>query len=474
MNRYMFKMDYKTKKPTILDVIDTTTGEVLQPMFTNLFGTLDYLDSGVFPIEPMTAKEFLNDNELTKMLNSTDYIAEEKLDGTRALLYCNNKWGRIFSRRISKKTDYYAENTNNLPHLRDFEYPNKGMTVLDGELFIPHKGFKEVSSVMNCNWEEAVSRQMELGLVHLNAFDILYYKGMYVGNFPLIERKKYLKRYLDEIKCPYIDEVYWFDDKIEIDIQPILVEALDETDSFKEKYPTLYSELKPMLDSKDWAVDDMALYVQVSKKAFYEYVVATGGEGIMLKPKEGKYYQKRGREYTKYKKFLTRDVVVLDYVEPTRDYTGKDATNPDAKWEYWYDAEDDSRIVIQEMTMSEAEDEGLLPCTKYYALDQIGTIKFGVKVTPIELKAWEKANKTKAQTYKPNCSDDIYLVVGECGGINDELREKLTKEKPTYVVMEVLCNEVFTKTGKLRHPRFLRFRDDKDIEQCIWKDHVNA
>lgn len=473
MTNYKVLYDYKNKKPRISDIVDTTTGEILQPMFVDLYGLEDYLDSGVFPIEPMTAKEFLNEDELLKMLHSKDYVAEKKLDGVRGILFCNNRWGRLFSRRVSKKTDYYSENSNNLPHLRDFEYPNEGMTVLDGELFIPGQTFKEVSSVMNCNWEEAIARQIELGFVHLNAFDIIYYKGMYVGNFPLIERKKYLRRYLNEIKCPYIDEVYWFDDLVEIDSQPVLKDALDD-ESFGEKYPTLYNEMLPMLEAKDYLYEDQALYIQVSKKAYYEYVVATGGEGIMLKPKEGKYYQKRGREYTKYKKFLTRDVVVLDYIPPTRDYTGKDATNPSAEWEYWYDAEDDSRIVLRKMTMSDAEDEGLLPCTKYYALDQIGTIKFGVKVTPIELKAWEKANKVKAETYKPNCSEDIYLVVGECGGINDELREKLTKERPTYIVMEVLCNEVFTKTGKLRHPRFLRFRQDKDIEQCIWKDHIDA
>ncbi len=474
MTPYKIFYDYKNKKPKILDIVDTATGEVLQPKFTDLYGLEDYLDSGVFPIEPMTAKEYLNEDELNKMLCSKDYVAEKKLDGVRGILFCNNKWGRLFSRRVSKKTDYYSENTNNLPHLRDFEYPNEEITVLDGELFIPRQTFKEVSSVMNCNWEEAVARQLELGLVHLNAFDIIYYKGIYLGNLPLIERKRYLKRYLNEIKCPYIDEVDWFDDTTEIDTQPLLVEALDDTEAFKEKYPTLYKEMLPMLEAKDYLVEDQALYILVSKKAYYEYIVATGGEGIMLKPKNGKYYQKRGREYTKYKKFITRDVVVLDYVEPTRDYTGKERLNPDAVWSFWYDAEDDSRIVVKDLTMSDAEDEGLLPCTKYYALDQIGTIKFGVKVTPIELKSWEKANKTKGEIYKPNCADDMYLVVGECGGINDELREQLTKERPTYIVMEVLCNEIFTKTGKLRHPRFLRFRQDKDIEQCMWKDHIDA
>lgn len=453
-------------------VIDSETGEVINALFTDLYGEEDYIQSGVFPIEPMTAKDYLNEEELNKMLTSSDYLAEQKLDGTRALLYCKKDWGRVFSRRISKKTGYFAENTNNLPHIRDFEYPNEKLTVLDGELFIPNQTFKEVSSVMNCKWNEAIMRQMKLGLVHLNAFDIIYFKGIYVGNFPLIERKKYLKRYLDEIKCPYIDLVPWFDNKQKVHLQPIIVEATEHAEAFKSKYPTLYEEIQPVLKDGQYLVDDMAYYFDLSKKAYFEFVVATGGEGIMLKPKSGKYHQKRGREYTKCKKFITRDVVILDYVEPTRDYTGKEVNNPKGVWNYWYDAEDESLTYEEQMTMEDANEQGLLPCTKYYALDQIGTIKFGVKISPQELQEWEKKNKTKAEIFTKD--GYMYIAVGECGGINEDIRAYLSKNKPTFIVMEVLCNEIFTKTGKLRHPRFLRFREDKNIEQCIWNDHVNA
>ena len=37
------------------------------------------------------------------MLTSDLYFAEEKLDGTRGLLYARESGGRIFSRRISKR-----------------------------------------------------------------------------------------------------------------------------------------------------------------------------------------------------------------------------------------------------------------------------------------------------------------------------------------------------------------------------------
>ena len=39
-------------------------------------------------------------------------------------------------------------------------------------------------------------------------------------------------------------------------------------------------------------------------------------------------------------------------------------------------------------------------------------------------------------------------------------------------VIEVGANELIKKTGKLRHPRFMRFREDKEADRCIWKDHI--
>jgi ATP-dependent DNA ligase len=39
-------------------------------------------------------------------------------------------------------------------------------------------------------------------------------------------------------------------------------------------------------------------------------------------------------------------------------------------------------------------------------------------------------------------------------------------------VLEVKANELFKDTGKMRHPRFLRMRPDKNPEDCTWKDHI--
>ena len=101
-------------------------------------------------------------------------------------------------------------------------------------------------------------------------------------------------------------------------------------------------------------------------------------------------------------------------------------------------------------------------------MDWIGTVKFGVEITAQELEKWKKDN--------PNKQPELigrHLVVGECSGFDEDTREFITnnKESLKHTVIEVGANEIL-KTGKLRHPRFIRFRDDKSPEMCIWKDHI--
>ena len=51
----MYKIHYDAKNKNIIDVISESTGEVITPKYSNLSNTEDYVSSGVFPIEPMTA-----------------------------------------------------------------------------------------------------------------------------------------------------------------------------------------------------------------------------------------------------------------------------------------------------------------------------------------------------------------------------------------------------------------------------------
>lgn len=400
----------------------------------------DLLEGDIQYIENMCAKEPLNEEQLEEMLNSTDYIAEEKYDGVRADLHFGKNI-RCFSRRISKKTDWYAENTDNVPHIRDIDYPKelKG-TVLDGEFRILSGDFKDISSLMNCKWDEAILRQKESGLrATFIAFDILYYKGINVMKLPLHKRKTLLAKVIRTLPsdCDIIQSSYT-DDKMNIYITRELVRKLSAS------YPTLLKEISEIEPKPK----ETPFWMYASKQAWYEYILLNDGEGLMLKHKDGKYYMKRCREYTKYKKYLTKDVVISGFLEPTKVYEGK---APET-WEYW---------------------EGDVPVTKHYAKGWIGTVKYSVMITNEELEALKKANpKEKYDCYY--FEGNLYLEIGDCGGMNEEMREYMSNNRKHLIgrVIEVGCNEVIKKTGKLRHPRFLRLREDKSPEMCTFKDHL--
>ena len=425
----------------------------------------DYEKAGVKFISPMLAKELEDEDKQNACLNSPDYYIEEKFDGTRATLHFCEEFVRCFSRRVSEKTGWLCENSDSVPHIRDLNIPELEGTILDGEMFIPNRPFKDVSSTLNCKWDKAVARQEEIGKIVFHAFDILYYKGIRVEMMPLHRRKHYLQKVIDAVNSQYIEMVKFYSCDSLIPVQ------MDESllSSLKDKYPTL--------------VNDLAKSPFVTPKGFYEYIVATGGEGVIVKPKDGKYLQdKRGWEYSKIKKFLTREVIIMGFTEPTSDYKGKFPTVD--KWDYWESTDGDvydfsnAPAHIKELFKQEFYPDKCRPVSKFYVKCWVGNIRFGVIITPEEEAKLPKSKKFNIERY------DIYqgrknvavLEVGECSGFDEETREKLTKYQKECIgsVIEVKANEIFKDTGKLRHPRFLRFRPDKSAFECTWKDHINS
>ena len=366
-----------------------------------------YAQSNIVGYEPMTAKELDTDDKQEEAFNNSNNYVEEKFDGTRALVYFFEDYARVFSRRISKKTGFYVENTDSVPHIRDIE-TTLCDTILDGEMFIPSQGFQVSSAVMNCKYDKAIERQEELGFQVFHAFDILFYKGIDLRDKPLRLRKVYLRIAIAEISSPYIVCVDYFTCK------------------------------------------------GVESKQYYLDIVARGGEGVIIKSKDGLYHHKRGWEYSKIKSFLTREMILLGFTEPTREYSGKAPKD----WEYY---------------------EGDTPVTRHYFFNQVGNMRLGVLITKKEFEAIPKNKRgdvSLPSNYDLCVSDETYLVMElcDCSGYDDEMREFLTDNQDTLLgsVVEVKANGIMTDSGRLRHPRFLRMRDDKAPEQCIWEDHICA
>ena len=390
---------------------------------------------------------------------------------------------RVFSRRISKKTGFYAENTDSLPQIRDLSFPELDGTVLDGEMFIDGLPFKEVSSTLNCLWEEAVKRQKEKGFISFHAFDILFYKGIDIRRMPLIKRKKFLRLVVDKINSPYVKFVDYhqcgkdicISDYVDAHGMPEDVHKIICDRDMYETYPNFIAEYEKVMTT-----------CMLSPRAFYEYITASGGEGVIVKPINGRYYHKRGWEYSKIKAFLTREMILIRFDTPTEDYTGK---FPSPKvWDFWEDYEH-SIYDLSYMSKEERDwwinnvwnDSEFAPVTKYYAKGQVGNMILGVLITTEE---FNKISKNKrGVTHVPSevlpslkdfDHDCFIMEICDCGGFTDEDREYYTSNTNKIIgkVVEVKANGIMRDSGRLRHPRYLRFRPDKAPEECTWNDHI--
>ena len=122
-------------------------------------------------------------------------------------------------------------------------------------------------------------------------------------------------------------------------------------------------------------------------------------------------------------------------------------------WDFWEDYDDTGSSFEKRMTKEEMRKLNYRPVTKPYAKGWIGAIEYGV--------------------YK----DGELVKVGEAKGISDTDLEYIRKNSDELIgtVIEVKANDFMDKSiGSLRHPRFSRFRPDKDAEQCTWEDYINA
>lgn len=422
--------------------------------------------------------DYENDVKMGILLTALDDFLKEAL--ARGALFPQEGYARCFSRRVSVKTDWFVENSDSVPQLRDLNFPELAGTVIDGEMFIPGRPFSDVSSTLNCSWEKAVKRQEEIGYIVFHAFDILYYKGIRVEMMPLWRRKQLLQRVVETVNSPYIKMVdyYQCNSKIHVHVEEDLKESLPR---LSHKFPNLVKELSKSCD--------------LSPKAYYEYIVATGGEGVILKPITGKYYHKRGREYQKIKKFLTREVLIMGFTEPTKEYKGK---FPKDRWEYWLTPEGHklSRSRAVDSSAKVLKELGYTPVSKFWYEDLIGNIRYGVIITEDEIKKLPKNKKFVIESmFIEDCPVKV-IEVGECAGFDEEQRKQFSCNAIDYdgcpiqcnyedidrhdleylnwvgTVIEVKANELFKDTGKMRHPRFLRIREDKNALECTWRNHI--
>jgi ATP-dependent DNA ligase len=311
-------------------------------------------------------------DKLQQILLSDEYAAEEKTDGCHYIMFhC-----RFFSTEGCEKTDNY-------PHLRDF-FLNLNMPniILDGEINFPGKTSQFCTRVTGSGSDVAVSFQNDYGLIHYTMWDMLRTpKGTWLVNQTYEKRRETLEYYYDR----YIKG------------------------TSMEQYIHLAERRVK------------------GKKQFYEEIINSGREGIVLKKLDSLYIMGKDPmwQWMKMKQKDTADFYISGFEAPKVLYEGKNIQD----WPYWLDV----RGVLS-------------PVTKYHYNNWIGAL---------ELSAYVDGEPTKICT---------------CSGISETLREQISQNPKDYLnrVIKVSFMEA-TEAGYPRHPRFEQFHESKRAQECTWQ-----
>ena len=144
------------------------------------------------------------------MLKNTPIIGTIKKDGYWSQLVKDENEVHLYSRTVSKKTGYYSDNIDKVPHIKDWamnELPNG--TCIIGEVYYPNGTSKNITSVLGALPEKAIERQKgEYGKIHFYMHDILAYNGedYVMNNMTYDYRYSNLCEHID-IATPLIPEL---------------------------------------------------------------------------------------------------------------------------------------------------------------------------------------------------------------------------------------------------------------------------
>lgn len=238
-----------------------------------------------------------------------NFIAQEKFDGHRAIMYVKDGKNNFYSRRTSDVTGNKEDNTERLPYLRDCFINGTEDCIFDGELVIVgDSDSSKVQQILGSTPERA--KELWESGVHLiyKIFDVIKWHGEFVDKYPLTYRMTYLSNLKNLIGVSeYFDIPFFYIDN----------QALDFTG---------LHNIVLTCDSYDLLLDKC-----------YEL----GREGIVIKDLNSTYDFKRNVKWKKFKKVNTADLVIMGYIAPEKAYTGKFSVKElrERGWEYWEDGE---------------------------------------------------------------------------------------------------------------------------------------
>jgi ATP-dependent DNA ligase len=196
-------------------------------------------------------------------------MAQEKLDGMRAILHITEIGIRIFSRGagVSDPTKP-LEKTSSLPHLATLCIPGLAGTILDSEILLPNADSATLAGLVN-----GKNGHGDAHKVKAFVFDVVHNAGEDLTGNRLGSRLKVL-------------------------------------DSLKQKLNSLFIQIFS------------SAYLPDAKQKLYRDILKTGGEGIMLKNLNAVYLQggRPANNWYKAKKSATYDCVIMGFTRGAGKY----------------------------------------------------------------------------------------------------------------------------------------------------------
>ena len=267
--------------------------------------------------------------ETRNLIYSGNYLGARKMDGAYYRFIKDMNGNMRLQGRSKSVNGGYLDKLDHVPHLMDFfnELPNG--TCLLGEIYFPkNEGSSNVTTIMGCLTDKAITRQEKGEKLHYYIFDIWAWDG-----------ESYMEK-----KCE---------------------DRFDELNACARAYPFEYVEWAEYVSGHD-------LWVHL------QTILANGGEGIVMTkkgtvPQPGK---RPARKTLKVKKELAENIDCFftgRATAPTRLYSGKELKT----WKYWERLRDGAKLEA-ELYEDYKNGEAIEPVTKPYFHGWAGSLEIGV------------------------------------------------------------------------------------------------
>lgn len=243
---------------------------------------------------PMGAQPLKEGKKKQEILESNDWIAEEKIDGVRLTVHITPTGLRYFSRSGGKNSpDSPLEKTHAFAHTAHIVFPEKYIgTIIDVEAFADGMKHEEISGHINA------TDGRDNSFIYLKAFDLIQEGPVDLVNLEWKFRRAKLTQLLHELAQVF---------------GPAKINK-------KANYPVV--DETHILSN---GLFRLSRYTINDKVAFHDEIVLAGGEGTMWKNINAKYKEgaKPVNTWYKWKKEDTADVVIVGFTDGKGKYDGQ-------------------------------------------------------------------------------------------------------------------------------------------------------